>query len=488
MAISDDETRHAHEHPRPVTVDRSMTPDRPDGARLADGRAPESTDGCAEAAWAPSACADGNGAVSSDASAAYRVQVERLVRRLSETEDAIQALAAGEIDAVVDPATAAPIFLSRAQDALARSEARYRDLVTRAPLIVAELSPAGDILFANDAVRTILGHPADTIQRPGWMDALVGPDHRADAEKLLRRLRRGDVTGIELPLRAADGGVRWIAWNSANRYDERRNLTAIVLFGVDITARRGAEDAARQLAEEQVARARAEVANATKAQFLATMSHELRTPLNAIGGYAELLEMGLRGPVTPAQAEDLGKIRRSQVHLLGLINDIMNFARLEAGHVTFQLAAVSVHEILETIRSLTEPQIAAKGVTCHIDEGPPGVAVWADREKVQQVLANLVSNAIKFTDPGGRITVECFARDKHVALRVTDTGVGIPAEQLEVIFEPFVQINRELKRPQDGVGLGLAISRDLALAMRGELVVESTSGEGSAFTLTLPRA
>jgi PAS domain S-box-containing protein len=419
--------------------------------------------------------------------AGYREHVERLVRRLSETEGALQALASGEIDAVVDPATAAPIFLSRAQEALARSEARYRDLVTRAPSIVCELGPGGDVRFANEAVRAILGHAPETVEGRDWLDALVAPEHRGAARELVRRLRAGDVTGVELPLRTADGADRWIAWNSANRYDAHGELTAIVLFGVDVTARREAEDAARRLVEEQVARARAEAANQAKLDFLAVMSHELRTPLNAIGGYAQLLEMGLRGPVTPAQHDDLAKIQRSQVHLLGLINDIMNFARLEAGHVTYQMGAVSITETLETIRSLTEPQIAAKGLTCDIRPCDPDVTVWADAEKVQQVLVNLVSNAIKFTEPGGRIAIACHDGRADVALVVADTGRGIAAAQLGAIFEPFVQVNREFKRPQDGVGLGLAISRDLARGMGGDLTVESALGTGSTFTLRLPR-
>jgi len=476
MGISEGETRPFPERVSPPAGDSGTTPGCGDGDGPADVRASARTDGRT----------DGAVDTSHGTAAAYREQVERLVRRLSETEHALQALAAGEIDAIVDPATAAPIFLCPAQEALARSEARYRDLVTRAPLIVSELSPTGDILFANAAVQTILGHPPEMVERRHYVDALVAPDHRGAAGALMRLLRSGDVTGVELPLRAADGSLRWIAWNSANRYDEQRNLMAIVLFGVDVTARREAEDAARRLAEEKVARARAEAANAAKAQFLATMSHELRTPLNAIGGYTQLLEMGLRGPVTSEQTEDLAKIRRSQVHLLALINDIMNFVRLEAGHVTFQIEAVRVCEIMEVIRSLTEPQVAAKGLSCHFEAHALDVTVWADREKVQQVLANLVSNAIKFTEPGGRITVECLASDREVALRVSDTGVGIPPEQLDLIFEPFVQVNRELKRPQEGVGLGLAISRDLARAMHGELAVESTPGVGSVFTLTLP--
>lgn len=420
--------------------------------------------------------------------AVVREYVDQLVEQLRQSEGALQALADGQIDAVVDPATASPILLSHAQEALAASEARYRDLVMRAPLIVCELDPQGCVLFVNDAVDTLLGHdPQDVVHRD-WVESVVAPDAADDARALMVRLASGDVTGAELPLRTITGGVRWIAWNSANRYSARGALQAVVLFGVDVTARREAEEAARRLAEAQVARAQAEAANQAKTNFLAVMSHELRTPLNAIGGYAQLLDMGLRGPVSEAQRDDLDKIRRSATHLLSLINDIMSFARLEAGEVPLTPAVVPVHEILDTIRTLTEPQIAAKGLTCVVRTCPREITVWADRDRVQQVLANLVANAVKFTSAGGQIMISCNAVVDRVTINVSDTGCGIPETKLEQIFEPFVQLDRELRRPQDGVGLGLAISRDLARRMGGDLTAASTLNVGSMFTLELPRA
>jgi signal transduction histidine kinase len=216
------------------------------------------------------------------------------------------------------------------------------------------------------------------------------------------------------------------------------------------------------------------------------MSHELRTPLNAIGGYAELIEMGLRGPVTAAQSEDLAKIKRSQRHLLGLINDIMNFARLETGHVSLSVTDMSVNETLAVLDALTEPQVAAKGIAYVKARCEPGLTAWADEEKTRQILINLVSNAIKFTPRGGTITIVCEGEGDVVRFRVRDTGRGIAPEKLEMIFEPFVQVNKQFTR-DEGVGLGLAISRDLARMMRGELTAESAVGVGSVFTLTLPR-
>ena len=233
----------------------------------------------------------------------------------------------------------------------------------------------------------------------------------------------------------------------------------------------------------------AEEANRAKAQFLTTMSHELRTPLNAIDGYAELLEMGLRGPVTAAQAQDLARIRRSQRHLLALVNDVLNFARLEAGRVEWQITDVSVDDTLQVVEALIRPQLEAKRITYTREECDDGLAVRADAEKLRQILVNLLGNAWKFTDAGGSVSISCEADDSEVRICVRDTGRGIPADKLPTIFDPFVQVDRHLGGDsQQGVGLGLAISRDLARGMSGNLDVTSVVGAGSEFVLSVPRA
>ncbi len=268
----------------------------------------------------------------------------------------------------------------------------------------------------------------------------------------------------------------------------------IAVFWRDVSERVKAEKALREseamhralFREAESARAEAEAANKAKAEFLAVMSHELRTPLNAIGGYAELMEMGIRGPITPEQAEDLRRIQNSQRHLLGLINEVLNYARLETGTVHYDLQDIRVCEVLAAATALVLPQASAKRLSLAGTECPSSLMVKADAEKFRQILANLLSNAVKFTDIGGSISISCAEGSDSVVVRVRDTGIGIDSDKLDAIFDPFVQVRSDLTRPHEGTGLGLAISRDLAHGMGGNITVESELGMGSTFVLSLP--
>jgi PAS domain S-box-containing protein len=228
-------------------------------------------------------------------------------------------------------------------------------------------------------------------------------------------------------------------------------------------------------------------ANRAKGLFLATMSHELRTPLNAIAGYTDLLEAGVHGEMSPTQRDAVLRIQANQRHLLRLIDDVLDFAKLEAGHLQLEITDVPVQETLNGTRVLIEPQLRAKEIKFQCESGDPQVTCRGDRAKMQQVLANLLSNAWKFTPPGGTVTLDWETVQDDVRVHVRDTGPGIPADHLETIFAPFVQLHAGFRRMAEGTGLGLSISRELARGMGGEVSATSEVGHGSTFTLTLPR-
>ena len=348
------------------------------------------------------------------------------------------------------------------------------------------LDPNGHVASWNQGAERMKGYSSDEIV--GQHFSVFYPREEIDRghpqHELEIAAREGTFEEDAYRLRK-DGSVFWASVVITAVRDDNDNLIGFAKVTRDLTERRSAEQRAlsdaRRLAES-------EAANVAKTEFLAAMSHELRTPLNAIGGYTELLTLGLGGPVSTQQADYLDRIRRSQQHLMGIISDLLNFSRIEAGQITYDIAPMSLLHVIEAAAKLAEPQADAKEVSLEIDVTEPGCIALGDRAKVDQILLNLLSNAIKFTGPKSTVKVQCGVSANVASINVVDTGVGIPADKLETIFEPFVQLGRSLSSAHEGMGLGLAISRDLARAMNGDLIVRSTVGAGSTFTLNLPRA
>ena len=355
------------------------------------------------------------------------------------------------------------------------TRSRFESLLELAPQIVWFAESDGRISYCNQYWYSYTGMSTGETLGDGWLNALHPDDRDSVLAGWVNAMKAGEDYESELRLRSVDGEYCWFLVRSRPSRDESGKIHSWLGIAVEIEERKRAE-------EEALAASRA------KSEFLASMSHELRTPLNAIGGYAELLALGVRGSLNADQAQDIARIRRSQKHLLTLINDVLNFAKVDAGQAEYRMTAVPIDEALKDTESMIAPQILAKGLRYAYKGAGRTEAVLADPEKMQQIVLNLLSNAVKFTETGGSITMSATPRGQCIEIAVKDTGVGIPEEKLDKVFDPFVQAGRQLNQPAQGIGLGLAISRDLARAMKGEIILDSSVGKGSTFTLTLPRA
>ena len=355
-----------------------------------------------------------------------------------------------------------------------------RAIIERLPDGIVLVDNLGIIRFANPAAERLFDRRIEDLVGTAFGFPVVA----------------GETTEIDIVQRGG-GGVVYAELRVVETQwdDEAMQLVSLR----DITDRKHAQERAQQLAYEREARLEAEAASKAKSEFLAIMSHELRTPLNAVLGYSELMEMGIAGPVTEKMREQIGRIRVSATHLLSLVNDILDLAKVEAGRLQVSSGPASATASIAAAVALIQPQAAARSLELEVVQPPgPSPIYRGDDERARQILVNLLSNAVKFTAPGGKITVQITSsqspdpgtklqpRRTYVSFRVTDTGSGIPPEKLHSIFDPFVQAESGHSRSREGSGLGLTISRRLARLMGGDLTVKSKVGEGSTFTLWLP--
>jgi PAS domain S-box-containing protein len=359
--------------------------------------------------------------------------------------------------------------------------------------VVAQLPavPVDETLPWNRAMRR---HEPALLVNPGpeFYSALGS----AEARDFVAALEPISLLAVPLMARGRSiGGITFGRSKDTRAHDEFDVLAAQEIAlpaGLALDMARLYEMQRKATHDAEDARRRAEEANLSKADFLRAMSHELRTPLNAIGGYVQLLRMGARGELAPEVARDLERIERNQHHLTRMINDVLHFARLDAGRVQFQFKGTSVVGLLNQLEDFVAPQTNAEGRTITIRPPASDVTVWADEDKARQILVNLVSNAMKHTPPSATIEVYVEQVDSRsgggARICVRDNGPGIPGDKLDAIFQPFVQVGRTLNHPVEGLGLGLAIARDLARHMEGDLTVRSDVGQGACFILDLRRS
>lgn len=397
-------------------------------------------------------------------------------------------------------ARAVQLQRDRLLEELELERARLEYVFQQSPSFLAVMRGKDHVVeLANAAYTKLVGR--DVVGRP-VREALPEVVDQGFVDLLDRVLETGEpFIGREIPVRlalAADAPPeeRFLDFVYLPIFEPDSTRSGIIAHGSDVTAQVLARRDVERLLQEsekarhdaEAARADAEKANRAKADFLASMSHELRTPLNAIGGYLELVTMGIHGAVTDEQHEALDRISTNQRHLLTLINDILAFAKLEAGKVEFELRDLNAAELLASLEPLVTPLAEARGIAYTMQPCDPSLQLRGDDERVRQILLNLIGNAIKFTPAGGRVMVACEPVDGWIKIHVHDNGPGIAPEKQQRIFDPFIQVDRRLDHPQDGVGLGLAISRDLALGMGGDVQVHSVPGKGSRFTLRIPVA
>jgi PAS domain S-box-containing protein len=365
---------------------------------------------------------------------------------------------------------------------LDQTQAFLQRLLTAGPVLVKRVTVADrQISFVSPNVERILGVSEQEALAPGFLSGQVHPDDRPGADLALDRVADGSsVREVnEHRIDRGDGSFRWVSAMFVPETDEDGRVVAVLGYLIDVDDRRRAEQAQRDAQEA------AEAANKSKSQFLSRMSHELRTPLNAVIGFGQILQID---ELNDGQREAVDHILKGGRHLLDLINEVLDISRVEAGELSLSSEAVLAAELVHDAVDLIRPLADQRGIHLVVD-GSAGCDcfVFADRQRVKQVLLNLLSNAVKYNRPRGTIVVSCEqSADTRVRINVTDTGMGIPTENLGLLFTPFERLGAE-HGGEEGTGIGLALSRRLTEVMGGTLKAVSTLGQGSTFTVELPR-
>jgi PAS domain S-box-containing protein len=363
---------------------------------------------------------------------------------------------------------------------LRESETRLTNIVNNLPLGVVYSNLQGEIKQVNTRFCDMLGYSAEELMRMNVLDYTHPEDAARDAEGVAQLLSdHVAVLSHRKQLLRQDGSRLWVQSTVSLLRDAQGQARRIVAAVEDITEH-------LRLADAERAREAAETANQAKSVFLSRMSHELRTPLNAMLGFAQLLEMDSRHPLPDAQRGWVAQIQKAGWHLLDMINDVMDLSRIESGNLRLQETTLDLFELLAGTLPLVEADARQRGVSISHHITPDAAWVRGDATRVKQILTNLLSNAVKYNVEGGRIHVSSRARDGMVELSVTDTGLGLSAEQMKDLFQPFNRLGRD-RSSIEGTGIGLVISQRLAEWMGGGLWVQSTAGQGSSFTLTLPQ-
>jgi len=383
--------------------------------------------------------------------------------------------------------------LARPDTAMSESAEYYRIMFDLGPVAIYSIDASGVIQTFNRRAATLWGRepkPGDTDERFCGSYKLFRPDgtFMPHAECPMAEVVTGvmsEARDAEVIIERPDGSRVTVIVNIQPLRNEDGDIMGAINCFYDITERKEAErERERFLAEVETARAQAEEANQAKTAFLAHMSHELRTPLNAIIGYSGLLEALIEGPLTDGQKKQLNRIDVGARHLLQIIEQILTFSRIEAGHEEAHFEAADLAALTREAAALVEPLATAKKLAFFCD-APERLDADTDPGKFRQVLLNLLSNAVKFTDRG-EVRLELRGDGERNSIRVSDTGIGIPSEHHARIFEPFSQVAEPSNRRPGGTGLGLSVTSRLVDLLGGTIGVESTPGRGSTFTVQLP--